>query len=489
MSKDYLDSVRDGLGLMGRMAAKGMGKLSEQLKSDDREEKPPYETGLYFQKHIVTKFGDLVPGIEYHEPVELSSLGGTFLKKFKRSQADRSFISACYDLLYGETERASGKLDKTLATDPQYSDAYYLKGLLYIQKENFEKAEENFSRCRLLPMGLGSRLTRFMPSLKSSIILTENLTFSFYPDVVGLNLLLAISQRNGKKLSLAIQTLEQILAVMPDNAELLMFLAMFYHEAGWSNKIVERFKDIIPDNDLGVIITQFLIMAWIERKNYTLAEGVLQKALETAEIDPYLRADIRMLLGEALSKAGKNAEGSAQVNKVKKKYPEYRNIVSRMGLDKASSPISEPEQAPPPLPQTLEKEIKKLTDTEEWDTAATKSMESEYEFKEPEEPKQPETQPSGDTAVRLVSEDGKINTPIRDEIVIGREEGDVVVHWDSSASRKHARIFRTNGQILVEDLGSTNGTWITRHKVKEQRVFNRGDMLLVGNTEFHLEQD
>ncbi len=46
----------------------------------------------------------------------------------------------------------------------------------------------------------------------------------------------------------------------------------------------------------------------------------------------------------------------------------------------------------------------------------------------------------------------------RGENVIGRERGDVVVA-DKTVSRRHARVFvQTDGEVLVEDLGSTNGT-------------------------------
>jgi pSer/pThr/pTyr-binding forkhead associated (FHA) protein len=505
MAKDYIDSIRDGLGIVGRMAAKGVGKLSDQLKGDEKDETPGYKTGLYFQKHLSLRFGDLSPRLEYHESVEMSNLGGGFLKKFKRTQADRAFVSACYGLLLGEDEVALAKLSDVLASEPQYTDAYYMKGILYLHRGNYERAEENFSKCRLLPIGLGTRLMKFVPSLKSSILFTDNLTFSFYPDVVGLNLLLAISQRNAGKLSLAIQTLEQILSVMPDNAELLLFLAMFYYEARWDDKMIERFKDIVPDNNIGVIIAQFLVMVWINRKNYSLAEGVLQKALESVEVDPYLHADVRVLLGDVAMKSGRSGESASYISRVKKKFIDYMNITTRMGLQRNSNPVSAEEQAPPPLPPVFEEQLQKMeksgaeetgkempetwkADKEERDSGSD-SQKTSIEKKLSEGTKEIEEPPEFEGKIKLVSADGKVRTEIQDQLVIGREEGDVVIHWDVAASRKHARVYREKGQVLVEDLDSTNGTWINRHRVKNHRTFNRGDVLLVGNTEFHLEQE
>jgi pSer/pThr/pTyr-binding forkhead associated (FHA) protein len=89
--------------------------------------------------------------------------------------------------------------------------------------------------------------------------------------------------------------------------------------------------------------------------------------------------------------------------------------------------------------------------------------------------------------IRLKSRCGKVDVPIPDSIVIGREQGDVVLRWDSSSSRTHSRVFYDRGQIWVEDLGSSNGTWLNQHRLTEKRVFNRGDNLLVGKTEFYLE--
>ena len=47
-------------------------------------------------------------------------------------------------------------------------------------------------------------------------------------------------------------------------------------------------------------------------------------------------------------------------------------------------------------------------------------------------------------------------------------------------------MFQRDGQWLVEDLGSTNGTWLNRHKVSGPMVLQRGDRLQIGNTVMEL---
>jgi pSer/pThr/pTyr-binding forkhead associated (FHA) protein len=57
---------------------------------------------------------------------------------------------------------------------------------------------------------------------------------------------------------------------------------------------------------------------------------------------------------------------------------------------------------------------------------------------------------------------------------------------DTYASQIHARLFARDGQLFVEDLGSTNGTWMNRQKVSGPVVMKRGDTLKVGNTVMEL---
>ena len=57
---------------------------------------------------------------------------------------------------------------------------------------------------------------------------------------------------------------------------------------------------------------------------------------------------------------------------------------------------------------------------------------------------------------------------------------------DSYASQLHARLFRRNSELLVEDLGSTNGTFLNRKKVDSAVPIRKGDRLQVGKTVLEL---
>jgi hypothetical protein len=69
-----------------------------------------------------------------------------------------------------------------------------------------------------------------------------------------------------------------------------------------------------------------------------------------------------------------------------------------------------------------------------------------------------------------------------EELTIGRAAGCQITLDDTFVSQLHARVFQREGQFLVEDLGSTNGTYLNRQKVTGPMVLRPGDELQIGNT-------
>jgi hypothetical protein len=69
-----------------------------------------------------------------------------------------------------------------------------------------------------------------------------------------------------------------------------------------------------------------------------------------------------------------------------------------------------------------------------------------------------------------------------DELTVGRAGGCQVTLDDNYVSQLHARVFRREGQLYVEDLGSTNGTYVNRRKVTAPIAIRKGDRVQVGKT-------
>jgi FHA domain len=69
------------------------------------------------------------------------------------------------------------------------------------------------------------------------------------------------------------------------------------------------------------------------------------------------------------------------------------------------------------------------------------------------------------------------------EITVGRAAGcQIALPDDTYVSQLHARVFERSGQVYVEDLGSTNGTYVNGHRVSAPTPMHKGDSLQVGAT-------
>ena len=69
------------------------------------------------------------------------------------------------------------------------------------------------------------------------------------------------------------------------------------------------------------------------------------------------------------------------------------------------------------------------------------------------------------------------------ELTIGRsDQCQVRVEGDTYVSSVHARIFPRDGSYMVEDLGSTNGTYLNRRRITAPAELHRGDRVKVGKT-------
>ncbi len=74
------------------------------------------------------------------------------------------------------------------------------------------------------------------------------------------------------------------------------------------------------------------------------------------------------------------------------------------------------------------------------------------------------------------------------QITLGRANDATLVLNDDYASSRHARIFPQDGQWIVEDLGSTNGTYLDRQKVTRPMPVPLGMPIRIGKTVLELRR-
>jgi pSer/pThr/pTyr-binding forkhead associated (FHA) protein len=105
-------------------------------------------------------------------------------------------------------------------------------------------------------------------------------------------------------------------------------------------------------------------------------------------------------------------------------------------------------------------------------------------------PRQP--RPGRGTPQRLlVTAGGLAGTSIGltdQQITIGRANDATLVLNDDYASTRHARLFPQDGQWIVEDLGSTNGTYLDRQKVTQPTPVPPGVPIRIGKTVLELRR-
>jgi predicted component of type VI protein secretion system len=77
---------------------------------------------------------------------------------------------------------------------------------------------------------------------------------------------------------------------------------------------------------------------------------------------------------------------------------------------------------------------------------------------------------------------------ISQEMSVGRENAAITVQ-DGEVSRRHAVVRPVEGGIEIQDLGSTNGTWVNERRVNSPTVVRPGDVLRLGRTKFSVELD
>ena len=71
---------------------------------------------------------------------------------------------------------------------------------------------------------------------------------------------------------------------------------------------------------------------------------------------------------------------------------------------------------------------------------------------------------------------------IKSEIIIGRDDSADVTIPASAVSRRHARLMLEGENYMLEDLGSSNGTFLNGEKLAGRRSLKPGDKIRLGQT-------
>jgi pSer/pThr/pTyr-binding forkhead associated (FHA) protein len=94
---------------------------------------------------------------------------------------------------------------------------------------------------------------------------------------------------------------------------------------------------------------------------------------------------------------------------------------------------------------------------------------------------------------KLTIEDDEGKTTVvplaRDEMTIGRHEGNTIRLTERNVSRRHARLVRQNGAIFIEDLSSFTGVRVNGTKIASPTPLREGDEIQIGDYRIALRGD
>ncbi|NMA28305.1 MAG: FHA domain-containing protein, partial [Burkholderiales bacterium] len=276
---------------------------------------------------------------------------------------------------------------------------------------------------------------------------------------------LALAQRLSGRPDDGLATLNQLLGVMPAEPMALFFKALFHLEAGEFRQAVDDLKELLPDSNLHVANLLLLGKACEGLGDTLTATELYRKALGRQWLDPLLGLDLRYSLGEALAQEGWTRDAEQEFQAVQRESADYLPLLERLGVKPGtSSPVA-----------SVSAKIPEVSAGE-----APKPGESLVQSAPTPLPPLLPTTPG---QWRLFSEEAGIDLLLNGQpVLIGREEGDLVLPQDTAVSYSHARLFMEDGTYWVEDLNSTNGTWVNRHRLSRKVELHRGDEVQAGNT-------
>lgn len=81
--------------------------------------------------------------------------------------------------------------------------------------------------------------------------------------------------------------------------------------------------------------------------------------------------------------------------------------------------------------------------------------------------------------------DGSI-IPIRSDLTIGRKDNNSIVLGDQHVSGNHAKIIVRNDSLYIEDLNSTNGTYLNGSKINRRMKLSNKDEIKIGTSIFKI---
>ncbi len=83
--------------------------------------------------------------------------------------------------------------------------------------------------------------------------------------------------------------------------------------------------------------------------------------------------------------------------------------------------------------------------------------------------------------LRVGPSPGKVFPLMKNDLTIGRDINNEIVINDAEVSRKHSRLAISADSFTIEDLGSTNGTWVNERRISGAHLLRHGETIRLGD--------
>jgi tetratricopeptide (TPR) repeat protein len=464
VEKEVFKALTGGLGLAGKLMGRSVDEVAKVVKGAD-DHVTLFDTGLYHLPQLPS--APMAPRVRWMETQVSSRLNYNMLKTLTMSAGEKEFVAGLGHMLQGRLASAIESLREAARRSDskiQVTDAYFVLGSLLLHEGQSEEAARHFKTALMAQQGLGRGLKRWCPSFHIHLALTDFSCFALGPDLIGLTVALALSLFH-RAPEEAVHTLDQLLELVPGEPTGLFFSSLLRFRLGQDRDVFQALQKTLPDSNLNLACMVLLALSCARLGDPATGRELCKKAVQRNDLEATLANDLRVAQATCTSLCGEVREAESELKAVYTKTPHYVSFENRWGLvvvpetPPVSEPAAEPVAASPP-------KLKVVT---------------------PEPPSHPVTliDETG-SASRLVCAEKNLEVLLSTApFVIGRE-ADVSLVGDTAASRQHARVTQADGDFWVEDLGSTNGTWVNRHRIRRIVELHRGDILEIGEHRFEV---
>ncbi|MBT9588018.1 FHA domain-containing protein [bacterium] len=462
MEREVFKALAGGLGLAGKLVGRSVDEVAKVVKGTE-DHVALLDTGLYHLPQPPST--PMSPRVRWLETQATSRLNYNLLKNFTMSAGEKEFVVGLGHMLQGRISAAIESLREAARRSEskiQVTDAYFVLGSLLLHEGQAEEAVRHLKTALMAQQGLGRGLKRWCPTFHINLALTDFSCFALGPDIIGLTVALALAlfHRDPEE---AVHTLDQLLELVPGEPTGLFFASLLRFRLGLDREVFQALQKTLPDSNLHLACMVLLGLSCARLGDPATGRELFRKAVQRNDLDATLANDLRVAQATCTSLCGEVREAEGELQSVRTKSPGYVSFETRWGLI-VTPEVPKPEPGAEPV--STQPKLKVVT---------------------PDPPTHPVTliDETG-SASKLVCSEKQLEVLLSTApFIIGRE-ADVSLEGDTAASRQHAKVTFADGDFWVEDLGSTNGTWVNRHRIRRTVELHRGDILEIGEHRFEV---